>query len=98
MRVAFCDFSRALLADVQLLRDAVVSAGGEVSETPEYAGVLVFGDYGTSHRSFVGTKVHYTAENYRPPWRDTDFAIGFDHLDDDRYLRLPLPVLYAYRD
>lgn len=97
-RVAFADFSADLLSSVRVLRDAIGAAGGEIRDDMRDANVLVFGDYGGSHRSFDGTKVHYTAENYRPRWTNTDFSIGYDYVDDSRYLRLPLPVVFAYAD
>jgi alpha(1,3/1,4) fucosyltransferase len=62
------------------------------------ADVLVFSDFGLKHCSFIGTKVHYTGECNRPRWDSADFCIGFDFLNDPRYLRFPLFALHVVED
>jgi hypothetical protein len=40
-------------------------------------------------------RISFGAENYRPDFNISDYAIGFDHLDfGDRYVRYPLYLLY----
>lgn len=51
--------------------------------------VCIFSRFGNSHLDFKGPKIQITAENDRPDFSDADFAIGYDRLLDDRYLRFP---------
>lgn len=62
------------------------------------ADLLIYSKHGQEHRSFVGTKVFYTAENQRPNWRHADYCIGFDLEPHPRYLRLPYFALEAISD
>lgn len=60
--------------------DVIVEEPGEI---------CIFSRFGTSHLDFKGPKIQITAENDRPDFTDADFAIGYDRLQDDRYLRFP---------
>lgn len=52
--------------------------------------LCIFSDFGEEHASFVGCKIHFTGENSRPKFNAADFAVGFDYLVNDRYLRYPI--------
>lgn len=95
LRVAFADFWPGFNPhDNPLIR--ALSTTQEVSLVPpREARLLIFSVFGDQHTTFAGTKVHFTGENVRPPWDLADFCIGFDHLDETRYLRFPLFALLA---
>lgn len=63
----------------------------ELSDDPD---ILFFSCYGKKNLQYNCHKIMYLAENQRPDFRITDFAISFDYLDDPRHLRLPLYVMY----
>lgn len=61
------------------------------SENPD---IVIFSDFGNSHRRFDrAKKVYYTGENIRPDFSQCDYALTFDYLDDPRHYRLPLFVI-----
>lgn len=69
-------------------------------ENPKY---LIFGDtnFGMNNlspkydRSDI-TRIFYTGENQRPWDYKCDYALTFDHFDNDRHYRLPLYVIYDF--
>ena len=67
MHVAFTDFGRSFDPADHLLLAALAAHRDVEVVDPEAAEILFFGVFGDRHRSFVGTKVHWTGENRRPP-------------------------------
>lgn len=70
----------------------------ELSDDPKY---LIFGDtnFGQNNLRFdtnKTVKIFYTGENQRPWNYQCHFAASFDHLEDERFFRLPLYVIYDY--
>lgn len=63
----------------------------ELSEDPDF---LVFSEYSNNHLNYDCVKIQYSAENIRPNYSVTDYAIGFDYQSSNNYLRLPLYVEY----
>ena len=63
----------------------------QISDKPD---ILIYSCFGTKFKEFDCIKVFYTGENKRADFTECDFAIGFDYVDNDRYLRLPLYILY----
>lgn len=63
----------------------------QISDKPD---ILIYSCFGTKYKEFDCIKVFYTGENKRADFTECDFAIGFDYVDNDRYLRLPLYILY----
>jgi hypothetical protein len=78
---------------------AVLSQRFEITidnENPKY---LIFGDnnFGNNNLRYDPnkvTKIFYTGENQRPWDYQCQYAISFDHLENDRMYRLPLYVVY----
>lgn len=66
----------------------------EISESPD---LIFFSVYTLEHYKYDCLKIFYTAEDIRPNFNKSDFAITFDYLDDSRHYRLPLYVLHYYR-
>lgn len=66
-----------------------LSANFEVEVVPD-GELCLFSVFGRTHESFRGPKVQVIGEAVSPDWRQADFAIGFDHLERDGYLRYPL--------
>lgn len=52
--------------------------------------ICFFSSFGSSHWTFDGVKVQVLGEDQRPDLRIADFSICFDHIPDDRLLRLPI--------
>ena len=65
-----------------------------LSDEPQW---LVFSVFGNEHLKYNNcVKIFYTGENQTPDFNLCDYALGFDYMEfDDRYMRLPLWVLYA---
>lgn len=63
----------------------------ELAEDPD---ILFFSCYGLGYLSYKCHKVQFLAENLRPDFRITDFALSFDYLDHPNHLRFPLYVMY----
>ncbi|MBQ9426714.1 MAG: glycosyltransferase [Paludibacteraceae bacterium] len=66
----------------------------EISDKPDW---LVYSVFGSEHLQYNNcVKIFYTGENQAPDFNLCDYALGFDYIDfGDRYLRLPLWVLYS---
>lgn len=67
----------------------------QISPNPD---VIFFSVWGKENLNFNCVKVFLTGENVRPNFKLTDFAIGFDFLDKDNFLRLPLYVNWRSLD
>jgi hypothetical protein len=98
LRVAFSDFWARIDPERELLLRRLRTHADVEVVAPREAELLFFSDFGLRHSTFVGTKVHYTPENARPAWATADFAIGFDHIDDPRYLRFPVYVRFLMNE
>lgn len=59
-------------------------------EVTSAAELCFYSVFGVRHELFRGPRVQVIGEPYSPDWTQADFAIGFDRLVDDRFLRLPL--------
>jgi hypothetical protein len=94
IRIGFCDFWPYFTVGnnyfLQVLRtryDVVLST------QPDF---LIFSNYGHQHRLHTCPRVFFTGESELPNWRECDYGMAFHYVDDPRYLRLPLYVLYAH--
>jgi len=63
----------------------------EISDNPE---ILFYSCFGKEYLKYTCLRIFYTPENERPDFTACDFAIGFDHSHDKRYLRFPLYSIY----
>jgi hypothetical protein len=65
----------------------------ELSDEPDY---IIFSHFGFEHLKYSHcVKILYSGENITPDFNLTDYALGFHFIDfEDRYLRLPLFLLY----
>jgi hypothetical protein len=69
----------------------------ELSNEPEFLFYSVFGTTHTRPQFNHCIKIWCTEENFRPNFTKCDYALTFDHLDNDpRHLRLPLYVRYLF--
>jgi alpha(1,3/1,4) fucosyltransferase len=67
----------------------------ELTENPDF---IIYSCYGNKYLRYNCTRLFYTAENLRPDFTACDYAIGFDYIQRDNYLRVPLYVLYCDGD
>ena len=58
----------------------------EICEQPDF---LIYSCFGLNYLRHRGTRIFYTGENKRPDYSACDWAIGFDHSDDPRFMRWP---------
>ena len=63
----------------------------EFSDEPD---IVFFSNYGNEYLKYKCTRVFFSAENQKPDFIACDYAIGFEYLEDPRYLRFPLWALY----
>jgi hypothetical protein len=82
-------FMTILSEDFEIVRDDV---------SPDY---LIFGDknFGNNNVSYNDRrciKIFYTGENERPGNYHCNYAISFDHVDNEQQYRLPLYVIYDF--
>lgn len=68
-----------------------------VEVTENCPDILFYSSYGNQYRTSSSLRVYYGAENLRPDFTGCDYAITFDHLQDERHYRLPLYALYLER-
>jgi alpha(1,3/1,4) fucosyltransferase len=64
----------------------------EISKKPDF---LIHSTFGKSYLKYNCFRICYTGENTRADFTKSDFHIGFDHIDDERYFRWPLFLLYG---
>lgn len=63
-----------------------------ISDEPD---ILFYSSFGNKHMRYKCIKVFFQGENFRPDFRECDYAFGFDFLPDNkRNYRLPLYALY----
>lgn len=63
----------------------------EISDNPDY---LIYSLFGNNHRNYSCIKIFFSGENIGPNFRDCNYSMCFDYLEDERHYRLPLYVLY----
>ncbi len=64
----------------------------ELSDDPDF---VFCSNFGNKHLKYRCVKIYYTGENLCPDFNLMDYALGFQPITfGDRYLRLPLYVLY----
>ncbi|MBO4902896.1 MAG: hypothetical protein J5518_08905 [Lachnospiraceae bacterium] len=64
----------------------------ELSDKPDF---VFCSNFGNRHLKYKCVKIYYTGENLCPDFNLVDYAMGFQPITfTDRYLRLPLYVLY----
>ncbi|MBN7812952.1 hypothetical protein J0A68_18490 [Algoriphagus sp. H41] len=63
----------------------------QISETPDF---VFYSVWGNKHLDYSCTRIFVTGENIRPNFFLCDYAVGFDFLSRDNYLRLPLYVYW----
>ena len=59
----------------------------EYSDQPD---LVIYSCYGTEFLKYNCPRIFYTAENIRPDFRFCDFALSFDHLNNQNHHRWPL--------
>jgi len=67
----------------------------EFSDDPQ---VVFYSCYGKEYLKYACTRIFFSPENWRPDFSECDYAITFDHLEDERHLRMPLWALYCKKD
>jgi len=67
----------------------------EITDQPDF---LLFSGNSFQHRLHTCPRIFYTGESGLPNWRECDYALTFNYLDDPRHLRLPLYVIYAHSE
>lgn len=95
IKIAFTDFWDGFKEDDNLFTRLLSEVYDvEISDHPDY---LFYSVFGNDHLKFDNCiRVFYTGENQVPDFNICDYALGFDHMDfGDRYLRMPIYVLYA---
>ena len=93
IRIKFVDFtsSPGSLRNIK----ALISQFYELDETdnPDWIVYSVFGQEHLKYNNCV--KIFWTGENQAPDFNLCDYALAFEHIElGDRYLRLPLWLLY----
>jgi len=64
----------------------------EISKNPDF---VFCSNFGNKHLKYRCVKIYFTGENLVPDFNIVDYGMGFQPIDySDRYLRLPLYVLY----
>jgi hypothetical protein len=95
LKLGFTDtFSGAIQFFTDILSQRYEIVRDDVS--PDY---LIFSDrnFGNNNVNYKDCiKIFYTGENQRPSDYQCNYALSFDHTDDDRHFRFPLYVIYEY--
>jgi hypothetical protein len=73
-------FSRAFLKDMDY----------KIDPNPD---LLIYSTFGKSHANYNCKKIYWTGENTRPSLQEANFCFGFDFIDAQNYMRLPLYVI-----
>jgi hypothetical protein len=93
LRVGFVDFWPGFDVQKNYFTDLLQEICKiEICSEPD---LLFFGCYGNDNLKFRCHKIFYASENMRPSFLACDYSVGFDYLDTDRHLRLPLYLLYG---
>lgn len=59
---------------------------------------IIYSSWGAEHLNYKCPKIFYTGENHRPNFFLCDYALGFDFIDRQNYLRVPLYSILWYYD
>lgn len=62
-----------------------------ITDDPDF---IFYSCWGNTHLNYSCTKIFITGENVRPNFFLCDYAVGFDFLNSNNYLRLPLYVYW----
>ncbi len=89
LKVDFVDFHGINKNDNPFIKLLSQSYNVEISDRPD---ILFFGSGGHLNRLYTCKKIFYTNETLDPNWNETDYALTYHHMDDDRQLRLPYYV------
>lgn len=69
-----------------------------VELTDENPDFIIYSSWGSEHLNYDCPKIFYTGENHRPNFFLCDYALGFDLLERENYLRVPLYSILWYYD
>ncbi len=93
IKVNFVDFWRVFDKTYNLIWNLMARKYDlEISEDPD---ILFYSYFGQEFKKYSCTRVMFQGENFRPNFKECDFAFSFDlEPDNPRNFRLPLYVLY----
>src|SRR5687768_15608798 len=66
----------------------------EVVLTRDNPDILLYSCYGSEYLDYSCHRIQFISENIRPDFTASDFVFSFDHLEDERHVRLPLFFFY----
>jgi alpha(1,3/1,4) fucosyltransferase len=69
-----------------------------VELSDQHPDFIIYSSWGTEHLNYNCPKIFYTGENHRPNFFLCDYALGFDLLERENYLRVPLYSILWYYD
>lgn len=94
VKIAFSDFWGGFDPKDNFIIDALKKHFDvELSENPDF---VFCSNFGNKHLKYRCVKIYFTGENLCPDFNLVDYAMGFQPIDyADRFLRLPLYVLYG---
>lgn len=93
IKIAFADFWDSFNKQDNFITDALKeNFEVELSDKPDF---VFCGTFGRKHLKYSCVKIFFTGENLLPDFNIVDYGMGFHNITfGDRYLRLPLYVLY----
>ncbi len=93
IRIGFADFWDSFNKSDNFITDALKENFEiELSDKPDF---VFCGTFGRTHLKYSCVKIFFTGENLLPDFNLVDYGMGFHEITfGDRYLRLPLYVLY----
>lgn len=93
VKINFSDFWDSFDKNNNFITDALnKNFEVEISDNPDF---VFCSNFGNRHLKYDCVKIYFTGENLCPDFNLCDYAMGFQPIDYlDRYLRLPLYVLY----
>lgn len=67
----------------------------KIQKTLDHPDLLIYGEFGQKHKDIEAKrKLFWTGENTRIDLSDHDYSIGFDYIENDKYLRFPIWKYY----
>ncbi len=91
IRIDFCDFWQGFnKEDNYFTRLLSTNYNVELSDNPDF---LIYSVFGLEYLKYKCIRIFYTGENIRPDFRECDFALGFDCLENDNHFRLPIYMI-----
>ena len=92
LRLDFCDFWEGFRKDENYFTDLLRRRFNvELHERPD---LLIYAEAGYHHRLHTCPRVFFTGEPRQPDFRECDYALTWNYLNDPRHHRLPLYPLY----